>query len=100
MYKYVLVKHLYSFTEKLNNNIPSALQIRKSCSCPPLPHVDPRHDFFIVRQIIDDLEDDELEAVRKVDGIEAKAAMVQDLAEKKHAERVGSLMVVGLSQIH
>ena len=89
---------LISNAEKLDQNIPSALQVRKSCSCPPLPHVDPRHDYFITRLIIEDLDEEELKAVRQLESLEAKAAMVRDLAEKKHAERVGLLKIIGLSQ--
>ena len=71
----------------LDQRIPSALQKRKTCSCPPLPHFDPRADYRITRDLVDSLNEEELESLRQTDDADKQTAL-RDLAEKKHAEKV------------
>merc|ERR1711962_782549 len=74
--------------EKLDANIPSALHIRKSCTCPPLPHEDPRSCLRLTRAFVDQLEDEELERLRQTKDLGEKAAVIRELVETKHAEKV------------
>ena len=74
-------------TAQLDVQIPSALQKRKTCSCPPLPHVDPRVDYRITRDFVDSLNEEELDHLRQVDDAD-KPTVIRDLVEKKNAEQV------------
>ena len=74
--------------DQLDLNIPAALHLRKSCSCPPLPHVDPRSEYHFTRKFIDSLKEDELESVRAAPDEDAVTAIMQEIMDKRVVEKV------------
>jgi len=73
--------------DQLDLNIPAALHLRKSCSCPPLPHVDPRGEYHFTRKFIDSLKEDELKSVRAAPDEDAVTAIMQEIMDKRVVEK-------------
>lgn len=70
--------------EKIDAHIPSALHKRKSCNCPPLPHLDPRRPVRFLQDFLQQLEEKEMDLLRKAVGEKKLDEVLDDLITDKH----------------
>jgi len=74
--------------DSLDLAITCALDKRKSCNCPPLPHVDPRHGFHFMREMLKGLTEEDMATLREDAKEKGTDAAFADFITSQHAKKM------------